>query len=73
MAEREEQLGFGDAGIAGVVMPGSEVVAGGEAEAIAMGASAEARRGEPLLLLQDPWYCLTSLFPAVGAPAVRLY
>jgi len=56
-----------------VVVPGSEVAAGGKAEAIAMGASAEARRGEPLLPLQDPWYCLTSLFPAVGAPAVRLY
>ena len=66
-------MGFGDAGIIGVVVPGSEVVAGGEAEAIAMGASVEARRGEPLLPLQDPWYCLTSLFPAVGAPAVRLY
>ena len=42
-------------------MSGSEAIAGGEAEAITVGI------GEPLLPLQDPWYCLTSLFPVVGA------
>ena len=26
--------------------------------------------GEPLLPLQDPWYCSSLLFPAVGAPKV---
>ena len=36
-------------------------------EAVARGADAKVRLGEPLLLLQDPWYCSTSLFPAVGA------
>ena len=48
-------------------MSGSEAMAGGEAEAITVGISAKARRGEPLLPLQDPWYCSTSLFPIVGA------
>ena len=70
MAEREEQLGSSDVGTARVGVPGSEVAAGGEAKAIAMGAGAEARRGEPLLPLQDLWYYSTSLFLAVGAPEV---
>ena len=48
-------------------MSGSEAIAGGEAEAITVGTGAKARQGEPLLPLQDPWYCLTCLFPAVGA------
>ena len=63
MAEREEQLGSSDVGTTGVAVPGSEVAAGGEAEAIVMGAGAEARRGEPL-------YYSTSLFLAVEAPEV---
>ena len=63
MAEREEQLGSSDVGTAGVGVPGSEVAAGGKAEAIVMGAGVEARRGEPL-------YYSTSLFLAVGAPEV---
>nr|POF00013.1 hypothetical protein CFP56_55808 [Quercus suber] len=64
MAEREEQLGSSDAGTVGVAVLGSEAMAGGVAEAVA---SAEVRLGEPLLPLQDPWFCLTSLFPIVGA------
>ena len=56
MAEREEPLGSGDAS-----------TAGGVAEAIAGGADAEVKLGEPLLPLQDSWYHLTSLFPTVGA------
>ena len=70
MAEREEQLGSADAGIVGVAVPRSEATAGGMANAVARGADAEVRLGEPLLPLQDPWYCSTSLFPAAGAPEV---
>ena len=43
---------------------------GGIAEAVTVGAGTEVRLGEPLLPLQDPWYCLTSLFLAVGVPEV---
>ena len=60
MAKREELLGFGDAG-----------TTGGVAEAVAGGVNAGVRLGEPLLPLQDPWYCSTSLFPAVGALEVN--
>ena len=59
MAEGEEPLGSGDVG-----------TTGGVAEAIVGGANVEVRLGEPLLLLQDPWYCSTFVFPAVGAPEV---
>ena len=67
MADGEEPLGSGDVGTAGVAMPGSEAMAGGTSEAVAGDDDAEVRLGEPLLPLQDPWYCLTSLFLAVGA------
>ena len=70
MAKREEQLGSADAGIVGVAVPRSEATAGGMANAVARGADAEVRLGEPLLPLQDPWYCSTSLFPVVEAPKV---
>nr|POF13377.1 hypothetical protein CFP56_38406 [Quercus suber] len=65
MVEGEEPLGSGDVGTIGVAMPGSESTTGGVAEAIARGDDAEVRLEEPMLPLQDPWYCLTSLFPAV--------
>ena len=67
MAKREEQLGSADAGTAGVAVPGSEATARGLADAVVRGTDAEVRLGEPLLPLQDPWYCSTSLFPATGA------
>ena len=51
-------------------MLGSEAMVGGVAKAVAEGADAEVRLGEPLLLLQDPWYCLTSFFSVVEAPKV---
>lgn len=70
MAEREELLGFGGANTTRVAMLEGEVAARGEAEVVAVGASAEARRGEPLLPLQDPWYYSTSLFQTNGAPKV---
>jgi len=64
MAEREELLGSGSAGTVGVA------VSGGKAKVVAVGVGAKAKRGEPLLLLQNPWYFLTSLFPAIRAPKV---
>ena len=68
--EREELLGSSGANTTRVAMLEGEVAAGGEAEVVAVGASAEARRGEPLLPLQDPWYYSTSLFRTNGAPKV---
>ena len=70
MAKREEPLGSENDGATGVAMSGIEAAAGGEVEAIVVGVGAEARQREPLLPLQDPWYCSTSLFPTVGAPKV---
>ena len=67
MAKREGLLGLGGASTIGVVVPGDEVVARGEAKVVVMGVGAEARRGEPLLPLH-PWYCSTSLFLAIKAP-----
>ena len=71
MAEGEESLGSGDVGTVGVAMPGSEATAGGASEAVAGDDDVEVRLGEPLLPLQDPWYCSTSLFLAVGALEVN--
>ena len=70
MAEGEEPLGSSDAGIARVVVPGSEATTGGMAEAVAGGANMKVRLRESLLLLQDLLYCSTFLFPAAGAPKV---
>lgn len=70
MVEREELLGSGGASTVGVAVPGGEAITGGEAKVVAVGACTEARRREPLLPLQDPWYCSTSPFPTVGAPKV---
>ena len=72
MAEGEEPLGSGDVSIAGVVMPEREATARGVAEAAVGGDNVEVRLGEPLLPLQDPWYCSSSLFPTVGALKVSL-
>ena len=62
MAEGEELLGFGDVRTAGVAVPKREAMAGGD--------NVKVRLGEPLLPLQDPWYCSSSLFPTVGASEV---
>ena len=40
------------------------------AEAVAGGDDVEVGLGEPLLLLQDSWYCSSSLFLTVRAPKV---
>nr|POF18129.1 hypothetical protein CFP56_59564 [Quercus suber] len=68
MTEREEPLGFGDVSAAGVAVPESEATIGGAAETVAGGDDVEVRPRESLLPLQDPWYCLSSLFLAIGAP-----
>ena len=52
--EREELLGSSGANTTRVAMLEGEVAAGGEVEVVAVGVSVEARRGEPLLPLQDP-------------------
>ena len=57
MAEGEEPLGSGDVSIIRSV-----------AEAVAKGDDVEVRLGEPLLPLQDLWYCSSSLFPTIGTP-----
>ena len=67
MAEGEEPLGSSDVSIAGVVMPEREATARGVAEAAVGGDNVEVRLGEPLLPLQDPWYCSSSSFLANGA------
>ena len=67
MAKGEESLGSGDVSTTGVVMPEREATARGVAEAAAKGENVEVRLREPLLPLQDPWYCSSSLFPTVGA------
>ena len=43
MAEREELLGPSGVGTTGVAMPSGEAMAGGEAEVVAVGASAKSR------------------------------
>jgi len=68
MAEGEELLGSSDASTARVAVPESEATVGGVAEAVAWGDDMEVRLGEPLLPLQDPWYCSSSLLPVVGVP-----
>ena len=70
MAKGEEPLGSGDTSTIGVAVLGSEAMVGGVVEAVTGDADAEVRLGEPLLLLQDLWYCSTFLFPAVGATKV---
>ena len=67
MAEGKESLGSCDVSTAGVVMPEREATARGVAEAVAKGENVEVRLRVPLLPLQDPWYCSSSLLPAVGA------
>ena len=70
MAEGEEPLGSGDASTIGVAMPKSEATAKGVAEAVVKGDDVEVGLEEPLLPLQDPWYCSSSLFSANRAPKV---
>ena len=62
MAEGEKPLGFGDASTVGVAVQ--------ESEATVRGDDIEVGPGEPLLPLQDPWYCSSSLFPVAGASKV---
>nr|POE97722.1 hypothetical protein CFP56_71785 [Quercus suber] len=70
MTKGEKSLGSGDASIVRVVVPECEAMARGVVEAIPRGDDVEVRLEEPLLPLQDSWYCSHSLFPAVGTPKV---
>ena len=67
MAEGEERLGPGGVNTVRVTVPKGDATAGGIARATARGDDVEVETGEPLLLLQDPWYCSSLLFPAIGA------
>ena len=71
MAKGEELLGSGDVGIVRVALPGSEATTRGVFEEVVEDDDVEVRLGEPLLLLQDPWYCSTSLYLAVRALKVN--
>ena len=67
MAEGKEPLGPIGVNTAGATVPERDATAGGVARAIVGGDDMEVGTGEPLLPLQDPWYCSALLFPAVGA------
>jgi len=71
MVEGGEPLGSSDVSIVGVAMPEREATARGVVKAVAGGDDVEIRLGEPLLPLQDLWYCSSSLFPIVGALEVN--
>ena len=60
-------MGSSDVSIVGVAMPEREATARGVVKAVAGGDDVEIRLGEPLLPLQDPWYCSSSSFLAIGA------
>jgi len=70
MVEEEEPVGSSDVSIVGVAVPERKAMAEGVTEAATGGDNVEVRLGELLLPLQDPWYCSSSLFPAVGASEV---
>ena len=67
MAEGKEPLGPSGVNTAGVTVPERDATARGIARVAAGGDDVEVGLGEPLLPLQDPWYCSSLLFPAVGA------
>ena len=50
-----------------MTVPEKDATVGGVATAAAGSDDVEVGLGEPLLPLQDPWYCSSLLFPAVGA------
>lgn len=70
MARREETSASSGVETARVAMSGGEAVVGSEVEGLAVGVGVEAKRGEPLLPLQDSWYYSTSLFLVVRATKV---
>ena len=70
MAEGEEPLSPDGVNTVGVTVPERDAMARGVARAAAGGDDVEVGPGEPLLPLQDPWYCSSLLFSTVGAPEV---
>nr|POE96569.1 hypothetical protein CFP56_44571 [Quercus suber] len=70
MAKGEEPLGSDGVSTAGAAVPERDATVGGVAKVAIGGGDVEVGPGEPLLPLQDPWYCSSPLFPAVGAPMV---
>ena len=67
MAEGKELLGPSGVNTTGVTVPERDATARGVARAATGGDDVEVGPGEPLLLLQDPWYCSSLPFSAVGA------
>ena len=70
MAEGEEPLGPAGVNTARVTVPEKGATTGGVAMAAAGSDDVEVGPRKPLLPLQDPWYCSSLLFPAIGAPEV---
>ena len=72
MAKEEEPLGSGGVDTVGVTVPEKDATAGGVTMTAAGSDDVEVGPREPLLPLQDLWYCSSLLFPVVGAPEVSL-
>ena len=70
MAKEEEPLGSGGVDTVGVTVPEKDATAGGVTMTAAGSDDVEVGPGEPLVPLQDPWYCSSLLFPAIGASEV---
>nr|POF23166.1 hypothetical protein CFP56_70946 [Quercus suber] len=70
MAEGEEPLGSSGVNTAGVTVPERDATARGVARAVVGSDDVEVGSREPLLPLQNPWYCSSPLFPVVGASEV---
>ena len=67
MAKGEEPLSLSGVNVVRMIVPEKDAMAGGVAMTVAGSDDVEVGPGEPLLPLQDPWYCSSLLFPAVGA------
>ena len=70
MAEGEEPLGSSGVDTVGVTVPEKDATVGGVTMTAVGSDDVEVGLGEPLVPLQDPWYCASVLFPAAGASKV---
>ena len=61
MAKEEEPLGSGGVDTVGVTVPEKDATAGGVTMTAAGSDDVEVGPGEPLVPLQDPWYCSSLL------------